>query len=209
MIEIDIKNNSFSDNYKLLTGSVLPRPIAVISTLNSTGSNNLAPFSFFTAVSSDPMIIAFCPVIRSSDGEKKDTLKNIERTGEFVVNFVQESYANKINISSKEFAYGEDEFSHAGLTPVDSKIVKPKRLKESPINFECKLRDILSYGSHNGAGTLVTGEVLYVHVDEKIYFDGKIDTDLFAPIGRGAGPDWIRTKDRFQQERLVGKPVKA
>ena len=207
MIEIDIKDNSFKDNYKLLTGSIIPRPIAVVSTLNNDGSNNLAPFSFFTAVSSDPMIVAFCPVMRGSDGEKKDTLKNIEANKEFVVNFVQESYADKINNTSKEYAYGEDEYLHSGLTAIDSKLVAPKRLKESPIHFECKLRDILSYGSHSGAGTLVTGEVVCVHVDDKLYFDGKINTDLFAPIGRGAGADWVRTKDRFQQDRLVGNPV--
>jgi flavin reductase (DIM6/NTAB) family NADH-FMN oxidoreductase RutF len=203
MIEVDTLQADFKTNYKLLIGSIVPRPIAVVSTLNADGSNNIAPFSFFTGVSSSPMIIAFCPVIRTSDGEKKDTLKNIEANKEFVVNFVTEPYAEKINQTSKELAYGDDEFLHSGLTPIDSKIVGPKRMQESPIHFECKLRDILSYGNTPGAGTLVTGEVVYIHVDEKIYSDGKILTDKFGPIGRGAGSDWIRCTDRYQQDRLM------
>lgn len=196
-------DGEIATNYKFLIGSILPRPIAVVSTLNDDGSNNVAPFSFFTGVSAKPLIVAFCPLIRTSTGKKKDTLINIEREKEFVVNFVTEENMNKINATSSELPYGEDEFIHAGLTPIDSELVKSRRVKESPIQFECKLRDILSYGESVGNGTLVTGEVVKVHIDEKIYDNGRILTDAFAPVGRGAGNDWIKTTDRIQLERLM------
>ncbi len=190
-------------NYKFLIGSILPRPIAVVSTLNEDGSNNLAPFSFFTGVSAVPMIVGFSPMIRTSTGEKKDTVINIEREKEFVVNFVTQSNMEKVNSASEELAYGQDEFIHAGLTAVESEVVKARRMKESPIHFECKLRDILNYGDGVGSGRFITGEVVKVHVDEKILEEGRINTDLFAPIGRGAGNDWIKCTDRVQIERLM------
>lgn len=196
-------NGAFADNYKFLIGSILPRPIAVISTRNSDGSNNLAPFSFFTAISAQPMIIAFCPLIRSSDGEFKDTVKNILREREFVLNFCTENNYEKINLASTELAYGEDEFKFANLTPIDSQLVKAKRLKESPIHFECIFRDMLCYGKTPGSGSLITGEVKLVHVDESVMKDGKVDTSLFKAVGRGAGTDWFKTDNRFQLERLM------
>ncbi|MGB0453725.1 MAG: flavin reductase family protein [Bacteriovoracaceae bacterium] len=194
-------SSDFKDNYKILIGSVVPRPIAVVSTLNENGTNNLAPFSFFTVVSANPMVIAFCPFIRSSDGEEKDTAKNIKREKEFTLNFCTEQYAEKINLAATELPYGEDEFSFSGLTPLDSTLVKPKLLRESPINFECKLRDTLSYGESLGAGQIITGEVVKIHIADEIFKDGKIDTDLYNPIGRGAGNDWILTNSRMQLER--------
>lgn len=196
-------SGAFADNYKFLIGSVLPRPIAVISTKNVDGTNNLAPFSFFTAVSAQPMIVAFCPLIRSSDGQFKDTVKNILREREFVLNFCTEKNYEKVNLASTELPYGEDEFSFAGLTPMNSEVVKAKRLKESPIHFECVFRDMLCYGKTPGTGSLITGEVKLVHIDEAIMKDGKIDTSLFAPVGRGAGNDWFKTDSRFQLERLM------
>lgn len=199
----DPLKDDFAQNYKFLIGGILPRPIAVISTRNSNGTNNLAPFSFFTAVSAKPMIIAFCPLIRTSTGMKKDTVINIEREKEFVLNFCTEKFVNEINLTSTELPYGEDEFKFAGLHTLDSNLVKAKRLQESPIHFECKLRDILNYGDKPGSGTLITGEVIQVHIDEKIMVDGKIDTDLLNVVGRGAGNDWFSTKHRFQMERLT------
>ncbi|WPU65697.1 flavin reductase family protein [Peredibacter starrii] len=194
---------AFADNYKFLIGSIIPRPIAVISTRNIDGSNNLAPFSFFTAVSASPMIIAFCPMIRTSNGEFKDTVKNILREKEFVVNFCTESNYTKVNLASTELPYGEDEFKFSGLTPIDSEVVKAKRLLESPIQFECEFRDMLCYGKVPGSGSLITGEVKLVHVDENIMKDGKIVTDLLKAVGRGAGNDWFKTDSRFEMERLT------
>jgi flavin reductase (DIM6/NTAB) family NADH-FMN oxidoreductase RutF len=196
-------NGAFADNYKFLIGSIIPRPIAVISTLNIDGSNNLAPFSFFTAVSASPMIIAFAPMIRTSTGEFKDTVKNILREKEFVVNFCTESNYEKVNLASTELPYGQDEFLFTGLTPLPSQMVKAKRVKESPVHFECVFRDMLCYGKTPGSGSLITGEVKLVHVDDAVIKDGKISTDLFKAVGRGAGNDWFKTDSRFEMERLT------
>lgn len=193
----------FTDNYKFLIGSILPRPIAVVSTLNENGTNNVAPFSFFTAVSAKPMIIAFCPLIRTSTGKMKDTPINIFREKEFVINMVSEGIVEKINATSTELPYGEDEFVFAGLTPVDSEKVKAKRIKESLIHFECILRDHISYGDQPGAGQIIIGEVVKVHIAEELLEAGRIVTTKFKPVGRGAGNDWFRCSDIFELERLM------
>lgn len=203
MLSFNAQENAFADNYKFLIGSILPRPIAVVSTKNEDGSNNLAPFSFFTGISAKPMIVAFAPLIRSSTGEKKDTVLNIERTKEFVINFTTEENCDKVNSASAELPYGSDEFIHAGLTPITSEVVDVMRVKESPIHFECKLRDIISYGDQPGAGTLITGEVVRVHVDEKIYDSGRIVTNAWKPMGRGAGNDWFKTDSVVEKQRLM------
>lgn len=196
-------NGEFANNYKFLIGSILPRPIAWVSTINEDGSSNLAPFSFFTAVSAKPMIIAFSPMIRSSTGQMKDTAKNILSRKEFVVNFVTEELATKANSSSAELPYGQDEFEFAGLTKLDSVAIKAKRVAESPVHFECIYRDHLSYGDQPGAGMIITGEVVRVHIDETILDGDKINTSRFNPVGRGAGNDWFRCQDTFQMERLM------
>ncbi len=197
----------FTDNYKFLIGSILPRPIAVVSTRNIDGSNNLAPFSFFTAISAQPMIIAFCPLIRTSNGQFKDTVKNILREREFVINFCTEDNYEKVNLASTELPYGQDEFTFAGLTPIDSQVVKARRMKESPIQFECVLRDMLCYGTTPGSGSLITGEVKLIHADEAIMKDGKIVTGLMKPVARGAGNDWFKSDSVFQLERLMTSQI--
>ena len=197
----------FSDNYKFLIGSIIPRPIAVISTRNIDGSSNLAPFSFFTAVSASPMIIAFCPLIRTATGEFKDTVKNILREKEFVLNFCTEENYSKVNLASTELPYGQDEFEFTGLTPIDSQVVKAKRLKESPIHFECVFRDMLCYGKEAGAGSLITGEVKLIHADDRVMKDGKVSTELLKAVGRGAGNDWFKTDSKFELERLMKSQI--
>ena len=196
-------DGDFKDNYKFLIGAVLPRPIALVSTRNKDGSNNLAPFSFFTCVSAQPMIIAFSPMIRTATGKPKDTPLNVLREREFVINIVSEQIAKQVNLSSTELPYGEDEFIYSKLTPLDSVRIKAKRVAESLIHFECLYRDRLSYGEHIGAGQIITGEVVQVHIDESIYQDGRIVTDKLGPVGRGAGSDWIRCNDRFPMQRLM------
>ena len=204
-------DGDFKDNYKFLIGAVLPRPIALVSTRNQDGSNNLAPFSFFTCVSAKPMIVAFSPLIRTATGKPKDTPLNILREKEFVINIVSEPIANKVNLTSTELPYGEDEFTYSGLTPIDSTKIAAKRVRESLVHYECLYRDRLSYGEHIGAGEIITGEVVQVHVEESIYREGRILTDQLRPVGRGAGSDWIRCTDRFPMERLMGgsTPKKA
>ena len=194
-------NEDFQANYKFLIGSILPRPIAVVSTINEDGSNNVAPFSFFTAVSARPMVVAFSPLIRSTTGELKDTPRNILREKEFVINFVTEDNCEKINQTSAELPYGRDEFAFAGLTPVESERVRAKRVGESPIHFECFFRDRLYYGGLSGGGQIITGEVVKVHIKESLYKKGRIDTDLLSPVGRGSGMDWIRCRDRIALKR--------
>lgn len=200
-------NGAFSDNYKFLIGAILPRPIAVISTRNLDGSNNVAPFSFFTGVCASPMIIAFCPMIRSNTGALKDTPINIFREKEFVVNIVSEGIIDKINLTSTELPYGEDEFNFAGLTPIDSVMVKAKRIKESLIHFECLFRDHLSYGDQPGSGQVITGEVVRVHIAEELLENGRIITSKLKPVGRGAGNDYFRCTDTFTLDRLMNAQI--
>lgn len=200
-------DGDFKDNYKFLIGSILPRPIAVVSTKNEDGSNNIAPFSFFTAISAKPMIIAFCPLIRVSTGQLKDTPRNILREKEFVVNFVSLPIVEKINLTSMEYPYGVDEFDKAGLTPIASEKISACRIKESLIHFECLFRDRLSYGESIGAGQMITGEVVKVHVSNEIFENGRINTDLFGPVGRGAGEDWIKCTERIQLERKMTSKI--
>ena len=196
-------DGDFTQNYKFLIGSILPRPIAVVSTKNEDGTNNVAPFSFFNGFSAKPMIVGFAPLIRTSTGGKKDTVINIEREKEFVINFVTEANADLVNMCSAELEYGKDEFDYSGLTPLKSELVKACRVKESPIHFECKLKDIISYGDQPGAGTLITGEVVKIHVDESIYDNGRIETQKWNPLGRGAGNDWFKTDSIIEKQRLM------
>lgn len=196
-------DGAFADNYKILIGSILPRPIAVVSTLNEDGTNNVAPFSFFTAVSASPMIIAFSPMIKSSTGEVKDTVRNILRENEFVINILSEDIVEKVNLTSTELPYGEDEFLYAGLTPIDSEKIKARRIKESKIHFECIFRDRLSYGDKPGCGQIITGEVVRVHIAEEVLEGGRIITQKLNPVGRGVGNDYFRCTDVFELARLM------
>lgn len=196
-------NEEMTQNYKFLIGSIVPRPIAVVATKNEDGSDNLAPFSFFNGFSAKPMIVGFSTLRKPNTGEKKDTLINIEKEKEFVINFVTEQNADRVNLCSTEIPHGESEFEYAGLTPIASEKVKACRLKESPIQFECILRDIISYGDWPGAGTLITGEVVKIHIDESIYEDGRINTQKWNPMGRGAGNDWFKTDSVIEKTRLT------
>ena len=200
-ISINVKEISFQDRYKLLIGSIVPRPIGFISTVSPKGIYNLAPFSFFNGVCSEPMAVLFCPVIRASDGQEKDTLKNIKITKEFVANIVSEEIAEKMNQCSAEYPYGVDEFKESGLTPEPAKIVKPPLVKEAKINMECKLLQLVEIGNKPGGGTVVIGEVVYYHVKEDIYKDGKIILNGLKPVARLGGTDYARVTDIFSIPR--------
>ena len=200
-ISINTKEIPFQDRYKLLIGSIVPRPIGFISTISNDGIYNLAPFSFFNGVCSEPMTVLFCPVIRGSDGQEKDTLKNIKATKEFVVNIVSEEFAEKMNQCSAEYLPNIDEFKESGLTSEKSKIVKPPLVKEAKVNMECKLIQLVEIGNKPGSGTVVIGEVVYFHAREDVYQDGKIILNKLKPIGRLGGTEYCRVTDNFSLPR--------
>jgi flavin reductase (DIM6/NTAB) family NADH-FMN oxidoreductase RutF len=192
----------WNEAYKLMIGSILPRPIAFVSTINEAGQANLAPFSFFTAISAEPMMICFSPMRRGTDGARKDTLTNIEATREFVVNIVGEKIVEQMNDCAIEYPPDVDEFEAAGLTKVSSHIIKPPRVAESDVQLECVLHDVLNFGDKPGGGSLVIGQVVNIHVKDDLYFDGKIDTEKLQPIGRLSGQVYSRAvADTFVLER--------
>lgn len=181
---------SHGDTYRLLTGALVPRPIAWVSTVNDDGTFNLAPFSFFTAISSDPPILAISMSRRAN--AKKDSLRNIERTGEFVVNIADDRLSRAVQISGGDLPYGESEFAAAGLTPSPSERVAAPRVSEAPVAMECR-----SCGSLADFGrrpyTLVMGEVVAMHFrDDIVTAAGRTDFAAFRPLGRLAGKLYAR-----------------
>lgn len=204
---IDFANASPETRYKILIGSVLPRPIAWVSTIDKTGRPNLAPFSFFTVASSSPPVLCFAPALKleliegTNRAQPKDTLKNIQDTGEFVVNIVSKELAEKMNQSSGSYNSGIDEFEMTGLTKAVSQQVEPPRVAESLINFECRLRQVISFGEHPGAGNLVLGNIVCAHVDETVYKNGHVDIEALQPIGRLAGTEYCTVSERFKMAR--------
>lgn len=190
------------DLYKLLTGSIVPRPIAWVSTQDSEGKLNLAPYSFFTAVCAEPPTVIFCPGYRYSDDGQKDTYHNVQATGEYVINFTNEATAEAMNITAVEAPSDVDEFERAGLTPVPSKIVSVPRVKESPISFECKLNQIVTISNAKGGGHLVIGTVVYMHFAEGVYKEGGyVDIEAYNPIGRMMGGEYAHLNDFFTLQR--------
>jgi flavin reductase (DIM6/NTAB) family NADH-FMN oxidoreductase RutF len=188
--------------YKILTGSVLPRPIGWISSVDLQGRPNLAPFSFFNVVCSNPPTVLFCPLIRGIDGNKKDTLSNVRATNEFVVNIVTERLLPAMNASSVEALPGFNEFEFAGLTLASSTVVKPPRVAESPIHFECKVREIIDINDAPGGGSIVIGTIVHIHVDDGILLgEDKINLSALQPVGRLAGGAYSRVTDIIELER--------
>lgn len=204
---IDTRDSSPNILYKILIGSVLPRPIAWVSTINRDGQPNLAPFSFFTVASSNPPVLCFSPALREElvggklQAVPKDTLRNIRQIEEFVVNVVSRPLAEKMVQTSAEYPADVSEFVATGLTPVPSQLVRPPRVGESLINMECKLHQIIEFGTHPGAGMLVLGRIVCIHVDSSVYQNGKIDLAVLQPIGRLGGNSYCTTTDQFEMER--------
>jgi len=187
--------------YKLMSGSILPRPIGWISTIDSQGNNNLAPFSFFNAVCPEPPHLLFCTSYREG-GSPKDTLANVRESGEFVVNIVTEALGEAMNITATDFLSSVDEFEAAGLTMMPAVAVRPARVAASPIHFECKVAQIIELGGETGGGAVVIGEIVHIHVDEAVLFDGdKIDLDKLQPVGRLSGNSYCRVTDIYEMIR--------
>jgi flavin reductase (DIM6/NTAB) family NADH-FMN oxidoreductase RutF len=201
MLAFDPANHSTNEIYKLMIGSIVPRPIALVSSIDEAGVRNLAPFSYFTACSSNPPVVVFCPILRHAAPMAKDTLRNITATREFVVNIVSEDFAERMNATAAMVPPEVDEFVLSGLTPIASELIKPARVAESHIHMECRLLQVVQVSDQPGGGSLVLGEVLRFHVAPDLIKDFRIDPDRLRAIGRMAGSTYVRTTDRFDMER--------
>ena len=200
----DPTEKPFSEIHKLMIGSIVPRPIALVSTTSKDGNNNVAPFSYFNGVCSNPPTIMFAPARRGWDGHEKDTLINIRNNQEFVINIVSESFAEKMVKCSTDFNPDIDEFQVSGLTPESSSKVSPPKVKESKINLECKLDQIVEIGDGTaGSGFVVLGTIVLFHIDDDIYEDGHILLDKLEPLGRLAGNWYTRPTDNLKITRQI------
>jgi len=185
------------DSYRLLSSVICPRPIAFVSTVNKNGMPNAAPFCFFMGVTPTPPTIAFS-VIRRGDS-KKDTIRNIETSRDFVINLVDENLAQAMNMASGSYPPDMSEFDVTGLTPVPSEIVTSPRIAESPVHLECKLRTIIELG--DVPTSLVIGEIVCYHVRESLLVDGIVDVKKLRAIGRLGESVYVKTSDLFDMHR--------
>ncbi|MGA9507842.1 MAG: flavin reductase family protein [Candidatus Sulfotelmatobacter sp.] len=197
---------SHSELYSLMINCVVPRPIAWVSTISRSGDLNLAPFSFFNAVSADPPLLAFAPGLRpskqqSSDGVAKDTLRNVRETGEFVVNTVTYELREAMNLTSGDYEPSVSEFDLAKVTKEPSKIVRPPRVAESPVSFECKLHQILDFSPAPTGSSLVIGQIVAIHINDAHLKNGHLDRNSLDLIGRMGGMQYTRTTQRFEMVR--------
>jgi len=194
----------FQETHKLMIGSIVPRPIAFVSTRSKDGKNNVAPFSYFNGVCSKPPTIMFAPARRGWDGEEKDTLINIRDTEEFVVNIVSEPFAEKMVMCSTDFDSDVDEFIESNLTPVPSQKIAPSRVGEAKVSFECKLNQIVEIGDGTaGSGFVVIGSIVLFHIDDDVYDNGRILLNKLQPLGRLAGNWYTRTTDILKIIRKI------
>lgn len=186
--------------YRLLSGSICPRPIAWVSTLDSRGNANLAPFSFFNVVSVNPPVLGFSPLL-DGDGNAKDTIRNLGEVPECVVHISGEGLVSEMNATSAGLAHGEDEFLHVGLEKVAMAGVSVPRVAGAPVAFGCRLREIIRFGDQPLAGNLVLAEVVSIYIDDALWDGRHVSLDELKPIGRMAGNDYARCTDLFEVER--------
>jgi len=206
MRTIDPKDTSTRDLYGLLTGSVIPRPIAFVSTIDKDGQVNLSPYSFFNAVSADPPIVIFSCSRRVRDNTTKHTLQNVLEVPEAVISIVNYPMVEQMSLSSTDYPKGTNEYIKAGFTQVTSTKVGPPRVGESPISFECKVRDVIHLGDTGGAGSMVVCEIVLAHFDDNIFDDsGRIDPVLLNPVARLGGNNYSRVTEESLFE--VNKPI--
>ena len=198
---IDVSKTPVIDVYQALVGVVTPRPIAWVTTLSPNGMVNLAPFSFFNAFGANPPVVVFSPTLKR-DGTKKDTLRNIEATGEFVINASVASLAEKVNVTSRELPADESEVTLAGLHTTASTKVKPPRVTESPAALECRVMQIIPVGNGPVSANLIIGEILSFYISDDVLDEhGKVDPHKMQTVARLGGDYWCRTTDLFQQPR--------
>lgn len=202
-MKIDPKELNAKKAHDILTDIVMPRPIAFVSTIGEDGIHNLAPYSYFTAISHRPMILGFS-LSRKKNGVKKDTLVNIESTKEYVINVVTEDLAISMNKAAAAYPPHVDEFEKAGLTPIKADLTKAPLMEESPVNMECRLIQILEFGDEPEYTNFVIGEVVRIHIKEAFIIDGQIQPKKLKLIGRlgGGGSAYCRTTDIFNIKRI-------
>jgi flavin reductase (DIM6/NTAB) family NADH-FMN oxidoreductase RutF len=205
MISIDPKSITTAKLQGYLQGSIGPRPIAFASTVDKNGNPNLSPFSFFNVFSANPPILVFSPARRVRDNTVKHTLLNCEATEEVVINVVNFDMVQQTSLASTEYAEGVDEFLKSGFTAIESEVVKPFRVKESPVQFECKVNQIIALGSEGGAGNLILCEVVRIHINEAILdADGGIDQHKIDLVSRLGGSWYSRSNQGLFE---VPKPL--
>lgn len=194
-----------SEMYKILTGAVAPRPIAWVSTVSADGVPNLAPFSFYTIASVNPPVVCFAPNLKRVQvgedfvGLPKDTLQNIYDTGEFVINSVRSDVGVKMVATGGNFAPEISEFNEAKVTPIASLIVSPPGVAEAFVRIECRLRQVISFGSHAGAGNLVLGDIAAVFVDDKVVdIHGELNPKIMRCLARLGGDNYCESSDVFE-----------
>jgi flavin reductase (DIM6/NTAB) family NADH-FMN oxidoreductase RutF len=200
-VQFDISNTDAQTAYHALVGVVTPRPIAWVTSIDSAGRVNLAPFSFFNTFGGHPPIVVFAPN-RRPDGSKKDTLANVEATREFVINLAVADLSEQVNLSSQGLPKFDNELERLGLTTLPSVKIKPPRLRESPIHLECVLRQVLQFGEGVESTNMVIGEVVLIHVDDAMLDErSRIDPHKVQTIGRLGGNYYCRTSDLFEIRR--------
>lgn len=205
-MQIDPNTTDSKNIYKILTGAVIPRPIGWISTISEDGILNLAPFSFFNAVGEDPPHIMFSTV--RTGNTNKDTLNNVLATKQFVANMATEELVEAINNTSINLPPDADEFAYAGLTPIPSTKVKPPRVAESPIHFECEMVHHYNLEGHkDGGATIIIGRIVMFHVADNVLLDDyKINREVYKPIARLEGYNYAKLGEVFSIKRPFIKP---
>lgn len=196
-MEVDTSATRPSFLYQHMIHCIVPRPIAWVSTVSAEGTTNVAPFSFFTGVGSRPPSLLFCPA-NDRCGESKDTLRNIQDVGDFVVNIVPFAVSEKMNASAESLPPDQSEFDVVGLTAVASKKVRAPRVAESPVQFECTKMQVLHIGEGPGGANIVIGNIVHLHIDDSVVgVKGLVDPELLDAVGRMGGLSYCRTTTRF------------
>ena len=205
MISILPQDVSTAKLHGYLLGAVAPRPIAFASTIDDDGNVNLSPFSFFNVFSANPPILIFSPARRVRDNTTKHTLENVIANKEVVINIVSYDMVQQMSLSSTEYAKGVNEFEKGGFTEIASSLIKPPRVAESPVQFECKVNDVIALGTEGGAGNLIICELVKLHLDEKILdAEGKIDPMKIDAVARMGGNWYNRSREGIFE---VPKPL--
>ena len=198
-MKIDPEKLNPRQRHLLIGNMVVPRPISLISTVSPKGNFNLAPYSLFNVICYTPAMVFFTPM-RKDNGGKKDTLVNVEQTGEFVISLVTEDIAAQMNITSGAYPPEVDEFQKSGLTPVPSDLVKPPRVAESPFHLECRMTQIISFGQPEATAEMVMGTILRIHIQDNFYKDGLADINTAHLIGRMGSGIYTKTHDLFKMQ---------